>query len=209
MPTSTQILERLAAISRDAQVLAIVWHALIAAVVLQTVRGWRPTRRLAMAMMLTPLITVVGLAFTHGLVVNWVVLGVGLAALTVVAADTPKGHVVEAPTLGLLIGAGLVAFGWCYPHFVSGAAVLYAAPVGLVPCPTLAVLIGATIAGGGLRSTRWSATLGALGLFYGVVGVAWLGVWIDAVLVAGAAVLLVQAHGLRERAVVAAAATVA
>lgn len=35
----------------------------------------------------------------------------------------------------------MLAIGWIYPHFLDGPAVdyLHAAPVGLVPCPTLAV----------------------------------------------------------------------
>lgn len=199
MPSSNQILEQLSAIAHDARVLAIVWHVVIAAVVLQAARGWRPSRRLAMALLLGPLVTAAALGFAHGLPFNGVVLGLGLVALAIVAAGSPARHVVAAPPPAVVLGGALVGFGCWYPHFVDGPALLYAAPVGLIPCPTLAVLLGATLAAGGFHSSRWSTAVAALGLFYGVVGVAWLGVWVDAVLIGGAALTFVQARALRHR----------
>jgi hypothetical protein len=72
---------------------------------------------------------------------------------------------------------------------MPAATYLYGAPLGVVPCPTLMAVLGLTLLGGGFRSRAWSLTLVGLGLLYGVVGVAWFGVILDAILVAGAAAL--------------------
>ena len=80
---------------------------------------------------------------------------------------------------------------WLYPHFLEGhaTAYLYASPVGLVPCPTLAVAIGFALLGNGLGSRVWSLTLAAVGLLYGLFGVLRLGVFLDIGLVSGAVAL--------------------
>lgn len=83
----------------------------------------------------------------------------------------------------------MIGFGWVYPHFLDNAALveyLYAAPTGLIPCPTLSIVIGFTLILGGLRSRAWCLVLTIVGLFYGVFGAARLGVKIDGVLLLGA-----------------------
>ena len=91
------------------------------------------------------------------------------------------------------LGGSLVAFGWLYPHFLESKpliAYFAAAPTGLVPCPTLAVLIGVTLLKPQWFSRVWATTLAAYGLFYGVFGALRLHVWLDLGLIAGAALLL-------------------
>ena len=87
----------------------------------------------------------------------------------------------------------LVAFGWGYPHFLETdrwMTYAYAAPLGVLPCPTLSAVIGATLIFGLLGSVTWSITLAAFGLVYGVIGVFVLGVQLDYALLAGALVLV-------------------
>ena len=89
-------------------------------------------------------------------------------------------------------GAMLVAFGWGYPHFLETdrwMTYAYAAPLGVLPCPTLSAVIGATLILG-LLSAEWSLTLAAAGLAYGAVGVFVLGVQLDYALLAGALLLV-------------------
>ena len=96
------------------------------------------------------------------------------------------------PVLATL-GAMLVAFGWGYPHFLETDRWMmyaYAAPLGVLPCPTLSAVIGATLILGLLGSAAWSITLAAAGLTYGAVGVFVLGVQLDYALLAGALVLV-------------------
>jgi hypothetical protein len=86
-----------------------------------------------------------------------------------------------------------VAFGSGYPHFLETNHWItygYAAPLGVLPCPTLSAVIGATLLLGALGSAAWSISLGIGGLLYGAVGVFVLGVQLDYVLMAGALVLL-------------------
>ena len=97
----------------------------------------------------------------------------------------------------LTLGTALVAFGFCYPHFTAGAwyRSFYVAPIGLVPCPTLAILAGFTLLTGGHGSRAIPAVLAVWTAFYGAYGLLKLGVAIDVGLLAGMiglAVLAVQ-----------------
>jgi hypothetical protein len=86
----------------------------------------------------------------------------------------------------------LVAFGWIYPHFLetgTWTAYLYAAPLGLIPCPTLSAVAGAAIILDGLGSRGWPMTLAVGGAFYGLFGWLRFGVTIDLALLARAALL--------------------
>jgi hypothetical protein len=87
----------------------------------------------------------------------------------------------------------MVLFGLVYPHFLGAASFLtylYAAPVGIVPCPTLSVLVGFSIILGSMGSRSWGLLLGAAGIFYGAFGALRLGVTFDWALFLGAVVLL-------------------
>jgi hypothetical protein len=79
-----------------------------------------------------------------------------------------------------------------YPHFLhtrTWAEYIYAAPLGLIPCPTLSAVIGATLILGLLQSKAWSLAVALAGLLYGVIGVFRLGVGLDVALIAGATIL--------------------
>ena len=67
---------------------------------------------------------------------------------------------------------------------------LYAAPLGLVPRPSLSIAIGFAILASGYGSRRWSIALGLLGSFYAVFGTIRLGAWLDVGLLAASAALL-------------------
>ena len=74
---------------------------------------------------------------------------VALALLLIgVATRLSRQPVTVASSRVLLPGALLIAFGWTYPHFLATehwAAYTYAAPFGLLPCPTLSAAIGITL----------------------------------------------------------------
>jgi hypothetical protein len=92
----------------------------------------------------------------------------------------------------------LIAFGWGYPHFLETDRWMmyaYGAPLGVLPCPTLSAVIGATLILGLLGSAMWSITLATTGLVYGAVGVFVLGVQLDYALLAGALVLVGALRG--------------
>jgi len=87
-----------------------------------------------------------------------------------------------------------------YPHFIQPSSVLgylYAAPAGLIPCPTLSILIGLALIYDCFGSRSLSILLIIFGLFYGVFGVFKLKVLIDVFLLFGAMMLLVRHISIR------------
>lgn len=62
---------------------------------------------------------------------------------------------------------------------------LFAAPTGLIPCPTLSVVMGFAIIYRAFNSYAWSITLLVAGLFYGIFGIFKLHVWLDIGLLLG------------------------
>ena len=193
MPTPAQILEGLAAIANGGTTSAILWHAILAGVVVAILAGWRPTRRLGALAVAVPLLSVAVLAMSAGNIFNAVVFFSFAALLALLALGLPLGGTAPAPTWARVVGGTLIAFGWVYPHFLEGASTLkylYAAPVGLIPCPTLSALVGFTLVANGFSSRAFPLALGFLGLFYGAFGAFRLGVTVDIVLLTGSVVLM-------------------
>lgn len=199
MPSSRQILDGLTTISNDWRGIAIAWHLVAGALLGLLLAGWRPSKRLAGIGLAVPLLSVSVMAWMAGNPFNgavFAVAAVGLAGLALLLSREP---VATGPGWQVAFGAALVAFGWVYPHFLrteSRTAFLYAAPMGLIPCPTLSAVVGVTLVLGGLGSRSWSLALGAIGLFYGIVGMLKLGVAIDVILLIGAAALCVISRAL-------------
>jgi hypothetical protein len=132
--------------------------------------------------------------------VAFAALGALLLYLSVRLAAEPARI---APARFLFPGLALFAFGWAYPHFletVSFLPYLYAAPTGLIPCPTLLIVIGLALVLDGLGSRALCVILGIAGLLYGIIGVARLGVVIDWELLLGAAIILARAAGIGKKA---------
>ena len=189
MPDRAQILLGLGSIANRYVAFAIAWHVFMALVLLVAWLGWRPSRRVAAAGILLLSISVATFAGMSGNRFSAVVFIVMAMVLAVLGWRLGPGPVGPASGPSRALGAVLVSFGWLYPHFLAGGspvAYVYAAPTGLIPCPSLAVAIG-TSALLGLGSRAWAFTLASAGLFYGVYGVVQLQVWLDVVLALGAA----------------------
>jgi hypothetical protein len=193
MPSSEAILGSLTTIANEWRMLAIVWHMALGASVVALIAGWRPSNRVFAYLLVTPLASVSAVAWAGGNPFNGAMFAL-LAALLVGIASRISSHPIHVTRSLLFVPAAmLMAFGWTYPHFLERnpwTAYLYAAPMGLLPCPTLATVIGATVMLSLLDSTRWTATLAIAGLVYGAIGVMELRVNLDYGLLAGAAVVL-------------------
>ena len=192
MPSSEAILSGLTTIANDWQQLALVWHAWLAALIVALLAGWRPSNRITGAVLIAPILSVSALARASGNPFNAAAFAILAIALAIVANRLSNERVHVASSFPLASGTLLVAFGWMYPHFLSAeswAAYAYASPLGLVPCPTLSVLIGVTLILDRLGSTAWCTTLIAAGFVYGAIGVFRLGVVLDYGLLAGIGVL--------------------
>lgn len=189
MPTAGEILAQLTAIARDGVGFAVVWHVAIATVLVAVALGWRPDRRTATLLLATPLASVAAFAIAYGNPFNGIVFASASAALVVLALRVPADRIVPGPRWATVLGLALIAFAWGYPHFLEDRApivYLVAAPVGLVPCPSLALAIGGALLAGGVER-RAAVILAGLGLLYALVGAARLGVILDIGLGIGAA----------------------
>ena len=199
MPTADEILAQLTAIARGEIVDAVLWHLAIAATLVTIALGWRPSKRVATLLVTAPLASVAAFAFAYGNPFNGIVFAAATASLVVLAVRQPAAPAAAGPRWASLLGLAMIAFAWGYPHFLEDRApivYLVAAPVGLVPCPSLALAIGGALLAGGLER-RAAAILAALGLFYAVVGVARLGVVLDVGLGVGAVGLALTLAGAR------------
>jgi hypothetical protein len=194
MPAAADILESLTAIANQALAIAVFWHAVIFACLIALAVGWRPSRRAGATMLvaLPASVGAVALAYRNpfnaasfallAVLLGWHARHLGREKLSVGTAWTA--------TLGTI----LIAYGLVYPHFLDARPlILYtvAAPTGLIPCPTLAVMIGCTLTTNSAFSRPWEGTLAAFGLFYALFGVMRLGVLLDAGLLIGALALTV------------------
>ena len=195
MLDSTEILTGLTTIANRAIGAAIAWHVVVAIALVALATGWRPSQRLARALIGLPLASVAAFALVFGNPFNGIMFAAGAVAVVALAQVGSRRAVEHGTAWASGIGIVSLAFGWVYPHFLEGnpTAYLIAAPLGLVPCPTLAAAIGFALLGGGLGARAWGLALAALGLFYGLFGMLRLGVLLDAGLVLGAITLLVTA----------------
>jgi hypothetical protein len=192
MPTSAEITSQASRIASDGIVLAMAWHVAVIAAFIALGSGWRPTRRTA-GILLSSLAASVGVvAWLAGNPFNGSVFCALAVVQLVVALRLTPGRIERGPGWAVIGGTLCLLFGVGYPHFLAGhslALYVVAAPIGLIPCPTLAVLLGFTLIAGGLGSVAWSSILLVAATFYGLFGILKLGVLLDAGLLAGAAAL--------------------
>ena len=192
MPTADRILTWASAVANDWRWLAIAWHVALATLCMAVVTGRRiSTRRLSL-FLVAPVASVAIVAWASENLFNALTFSLVAALLLRIAVGLPRTPVILAARATRLAGAALLAFGWVYPHFLrtdTWTAYTYASPFGLLPCPTLAVIIGITLIFGGLQSVSWSLFVSMAGALYGLIGVFALGVLLDAWLLAGASLL--------------------
>jgi hypothetical protein len=183
MPSPDGLLTGLSAIANDWRWLAIAWHFVLVALCFALFAGWRPQARLFGRLLVTPLLSVSLAAWLSGNPFNGTMFAILAAVLVWSVAripDTPVTCVVRSAWVAA--GAGVILFGWMYPHFVrteSWLTYAYASPFGILPCPTLAVAIGVTLMLRHVSSPSWQAALMVAGLSYGAIGVFRLGVALD------------------------------
>jgi hypothetical protein len=200
VPAVDEILIGLREIANAWRFVAIIWHVYFGALVVALAAGIRPSRRVAGVLLGLPLVSVSTMAWLAANPFNGLVFSVLGIVLILLAAKLPRDRVQITSPRFLIPGLLMFVFGWIYPHFLETAAYLpylYSAPTGLIPCPTLSIVIGAALILDGLGSRRYCGILGVVGLFYAITGVAQLRVTIDALLLFGVIAILVQAFTKR------------
>jgi hypothetical protein len=195
MPTSTEILEGLASIANDMFVLAIAWHVVVALAAIGIILGWRPSKKIGASLLAIPLLSVGILAWIYKNPFNGTVFVLFAITLAIIGLRMPNEKTQKAPVWSLIFGILMILFGWFYPHFLEDGTwlnYLYAAPMGLIPCPTLSFTIGFAMLANGFSSRVWTIFLVIIGVFYSLFGSLRLGVHLDFVLLAGSLLLLIQ-----------------
>jgi len=196
MPTTEQILAGLRIITNTWWPLAVFWHIYFAAIVIALISGVRPNKRLCGILLSLPILSVSFVAWFSSNPFNGIIYALIGILFIYFSIKLPREKASIAPLWILIPGIIMFIFGWIYPHFLeyaSSFAYLYAAPTGLIPCPTLSIVIGLLLIFNGLGSRALMFTLGIVGLYYGITGVAQLGVLIDLVLLIGAIIIVIAA----------------
>jgi hypothetical protein len=190
VPSSVIILKGLTSLANKWQAVAIVFHLYFAIVLLMIIKK-ALAKRIAGMLLAIPAISVSVLAWMSRNPFNGIVFAVIAVFLLVFSARIHMDRIHFSPNAVIIIGILMVVFGWIYPHFLNTTSYfpyLYAAPVGVIPCPTLCVLIGSSLIINSLESRAWSIFLGIVGALYGLFGIR-LGVALDWFLFAGAIIL--------------------
>lgn len=205
MPSPAAILAHLTWVSNTFWPIAMVWHIVLYRLLAGLLVGRRPSVRLAATACAAPLVSVALVAALHGNPFNAMTFGSAAVILGVLGAMSPDGLATRGSNPMVAAGAVLLVLASVYPHFVdvpNPLAWLLVAPLGVVPCPTLAGVIGLALLTAPDGTRLWRGVLAAMGLLYGLIGALRLGVAMDLWLLAGAVVLGVQAlAGLRTLAV--------
>ena len=199
MPSPPSIVDGLRLAANGAIGVAIAWHILTCAAARALLARWRPSHRMAGALLAGPIASASVIALAYDNPFNVWLLGVLALALVGSASRLDAHRVRRGGAASTLLGLVMIGFGWLYPHFLEtrpATTYLFGAATGVLPCPTIALVIGFALLAGGLGSMVWSLMLGAVGLFYGLFGVLRLGVRLDIVLVGGSLALLWLGFGL-------------
>jgi len=207
MPSPEQILEASTMIANRWLPLAVAWHIVIA-VVITLIFTRRLTRRTVAAVLTVAMASVSLMAWSVNNPVNGGVFALMAAAQGWITTRTRTAPAAPAAGAMMIVGAVFVAFGWFYPHFLPDRnpwTYSYAAPMGLLPCPTLAMIAGLALMSDLLETRARALLIGLAALLYGLIGVIVLGVSIDLMLIAAAIVVLVNGGLTKPRASIATA----
>ena len=141
-------------------------------------------------------------ALAYGNLFNAILFGALTVALVVLSMGEDLRRISAVPGWSIVAGIAMLIFGWTYPHFLDATPIhyLFAAPIGLIPCPTLSAAIGLALICGPARVRSWRLALACVGAFYGLYGVVQLGVAIDIVLTLGAVTLATSTFATGRRA---------
>lgn len=196
MPDTQQILGTLKSIANDYRTVAIIWHAAILFFAGSIfICKWMPANRTAILIASIPFLSVAIIAWLSGNPFNGILFSILTILLIIFGFRTAPGDSSLSSWPFLAAGILMVLFGFVYPHFLDEGTFLkylYASPVGLIPCPTLSLIIGFVLIFNGFGSPQVTWTLIAAGLFYSVFGVLKLNVRLDLFLLAGTLVLLLK-----------------
>lgn len=195
MPTKEEILAGLTSIANEYFEIAIAWHIIILMIIAALFAGWKPGNSLMVLLLSVLLMSVSVFAGIDGNIFNAAIFAFLVIVSIYATLRSENGIIRGDRSWPDIAGLLLIIFGLIYPEFLQTGSFIefaYAAPTGLIPCPTLCVLTGFALLYKGFGSILWSLTIVAAGLFYGLFGVFYLGVNLDWFLVAGSLILMLN-----------------
>jgi hypothetical protein len=190
-----EILEGLQATVNDYSTIAIIWHAVFYILIILLLTIWKPTNRLFGTLLCIPLLSVAVISWISGNPFNGLSFSILAILILLSGLSASKEPISFTLFPSGVIGILMIVFGLVYPHFIEANSIIkyvYASPVGIIPCPTLSVLIGLVLLFKGFGSQPIIIALIVAGLFYGLVGVIKLNVKLDLFLLFGVIYLLVD-----------------
>lgn len=195
MLKSEEIIVGLQTIVNEYSLYSIVWHVVFYVLIAALIAKWSPSNQLFALLICLPALSVAIFAWLSGNPFNGT-LFILLSILILIFGLKSSGQPVNISQMPfVVVGILMIVFGLVYPHFIETNSVLkylYASPVGLIPCPTLSILIGFVLLFNGFGSQAITLTMIVFGLFYGIFGVLKLGVQLDLFLVFGTIALLIK-----------------
>lgn len=200
MTSSELILSGIQTIVTENKSIAIIWHVLFYILFAALMIKWKPANKVLASLLCLPLISVSTLAWISGNPFNGSFFALAAILFFIFGIKAPSNSFRIYQPVFFLPGIIMVIFGMVYPHFIQTASVttyLYSSPAGIIPCPTLSILIGLALIYGGFGSRSLSLLLIIYGLFYGIFGVLKLRVIIDLFLLFGALMLLIRHLSVR------------
>lgn len=203
MPTREEIIAGLTTIANQYSNIAIVWHIIIVIIIAALFAGWKPGNMLMIILLSSLLMSVSSFAAMGDNFFNAAIFALLVIVSIYAALKSGNGIIRGDRSWPDIAGLLLIIFGLIYPEFLhtnSPIEFAYAAPTGLIPCPTLCVLTGFALLYKGFGSVTWSMTIVASGIFYGLFGVFYLGVYLDWFLVAGSLILMLNTFFLSKTA---------
>jgi len=195
MPRPQEIISGLNSIANDYKLFAVIWHVIIYFLLLALVAQWEPSNRLLGTLICLPLFTVAAFAWLSGNPFNGSLFAIMAILILVFGLKSSLQPIGLSQLPFVIIGIMMIIFGLVYPHFIETNSIfkyLYASPFGLIPCPTLSILIGFVLLFNGFGSQSIILTFIVAGLFYGFFGAFKLGVYLDLFLILGTLTLSVK-----------------
>jgi hypothetical protein len=195
MPQPQEILNGLSQIVNQFSNYAIIWHVVFYILIILLISQWKTSNKLFSVFLAIPLLSVSLFAWLSKNPFNGLMFALFGLLLFVLGLKNSQENIVFSPTPFNILGILVIIYGLVYPHFALVSnfyEYLFLAPTGLIPCPTLSVVIGFTILFSNFQSRRWAILLLIIGFFYSLFGIFRLGVWLDLGLLAANCTLLIQ-----------------
>ncbi|MBP1674316.1 MAG: hypothetical protein H6Q24_454 [Bacteroidetes bacterium] len=195
MPKTEEIISGLRTIVNDYSTFAIIWHAVFYLLLAALIAKWQPSNKILGVLICLPLLSVAVFAWLSGNPFNGILFTIMAILIIIFGFKASNQPITISQVPFMVVGIFMIVFGLVYPHFISADSFLkylYASPVGLIPCPTLSIIIGFLLLYNGFGSQSITLTFIIFGLFYGIFGVLKLAVYLDVFLVFGTIALIVK-----------------